>query len=174
LDPSPRSQITTPEVLGDDETAESPRVRWRVVALAAAAAVPAVVFIAAFPALWDLITGLTSLVVFLYWLAATLQGRDGDDLPPASAAFLAAADPTRPLDGSFASTDAALAPTAASPVPEPLSARPAPEPLSAPALKPPDSIPARELIGHLLFRRAEAGTRARPAERGSIPGKNPE
>jgi hypothetical protein len=156
---------------GETVTGGSPRIRWRVVALGAAAGVPGVVFVAAFPKVWDLITGVTSLVVLLYLLVATLQGRDGDDLPPASAEFLAAADPTRPLDGSFASADAALAPHAASPTTEPLSApaaasptteppsapaaaSPTPEPPSAPTLTPGDSVPARELIGQLLLRRA--------------------
>jgi hypothetical protein len=128
--PSRRTSNESPQTpvdsgaAGDTVPGGSPPVRWRVVALGVAAGVPGVALYSAFPELWDLITGLMSLVVVLVCFAATLQGRDGDDLPPASAAFLAAADPTRPLDGSFASADAALAPAAVSPTPQPRSASP--------------------------------------------------
>ncbi|HSU85033.1 MAG TPA: hypothetical protein VLR69_21660 [Thermoanaerobaculia bacterium] len=91
------------------------------------------------------------LILWLFWLlasllgiAATLTRRDADEIPPASAEFLAAADPTRPLDELAASPDPAFAPAAAD------AAR---EPLLAAALKPEDSVPAGESIGRPLFRR---------------------
>jgi hypothetical protein len=159
LDPPPRSEITRPEVLGDDETAELPRVRWRFVALGVAAGMPGVALLCVFAEHADLVFRVISVVAGISALAATVLTLRFVELPPASAAFLAAADPTRPLDESSVSAGAAFSPAKVGPRPEPHSASPTPEPLSAPALTPEDSVPARELVGQLLFRRTrQTGT----------------
>ena len=121
---------------GEDVIGGSPPVRWRVVALGVAASLPGLALLCVFAEYVDLIYRLVSVVIAIGALAGTVLTLRFVELPPASAEFLAAADPTRPLDESLASADAALAPAAASPTREPLSAAaaadPAPEPLPRP------------------------------------------
>ena len=140
--PSPRTENDGPQTpvdsgaAGEPVTGGSPRVRWRVVALGVAASLPGLALLCVFAEHVELIYRLVSVVGAIGALAGTVLTLRFVELPPASAEFLAAADPTRPLDESLAAADAALAPAAVGLTREPLSAAaaadPAPEPLPRP------------------------------------------
>jgi len=135
-----------------DELTQSRRKRHdREFRLAPAEVAAATVFFSATLAAFVLFPGHAEQVLALFTVVAgggmaLDEWRNGEDdaLPPASAAFLAAADPTRPLGEPSASSDGDLARAAVGPARAPLFA----------ALQPGRSPAARDLIGQLLFRRA--------------------
>ena len=125
--PSPRTENDGPQTpvdsgaAGEPVTGASPRVRWRVVALGVAASIPGLALLCVFAEYVDLIYRLVSVVIAIGALAGTVLTLRFVELPPASAEFLAAADPTRPLDESLASAarEPLSAAAAADPAPEP-------------------------------------------------------